>query len=92
MKYLTEHVDAVLNAIRHSKELLTRGHAAWETTAWVRSLADAMSLSQTLREALFREVEHIEGATDVCVGVVRRTVAQAPPEMRWGVLVRLGRS
>jgi len=89
--YLAEHVDVVVSAIRQSRALLTRSRDAWETTAWVRSMADAITLSQALREAVFRETEQMEGGTDVCVGVVRRVPDPAAPGIRWGVLVRLAR-
>lgn len=84
-------MDAVLGAIRQSRQLLGRSQPAWETIAWVRSMADATNLAQTLRDAVFREVERAEGPTLASVGVVRRDLRGNPPEIRWGVLVRLSR-
>lgn len=90
MKYLQEHVDSILGAIRHAGDLLHRDGASWETTAWVRSIADATRLWQMLREAVCEEPDVVKECTEVCVGLVRRKI---PPgaEVRWGVLVRLAR-
>ena len=95
MKYLQEHVDTVLHAVRHSDDLI-RGHASWETTAWARSMSDAVKLSQMLQDAVFQEVDRLQANRDATVGLVRsrRRASEDPvlPEVRWGVLVRLGRT
>lgn len=88
MKYLTEHVDEIVAAIRHSGDLLGRDGASWETTAWTRSMADAVRLAETLRESVFAEADRIEDCTEACVGLVRRSTGSA---IRWGVLVRISR-
>jgi hypothetical protein len=93
VKYLQEHVDAVLRAVHQSQDLV-RGRASWETTAWARSMSDAVRLSQMLQDAVFREVDRIGARSDATVGLVRsrRHAGEDPktPELRWGVLVRLG--
>jgi len=95
VKYLQEHVDAVLRAVRHSEDLI-RGNASWETTAWVRSMSDAVRLSQLLQDAVFQEVDRMHASSDATVGLVRsrRRAGEDParPEVRWGTLVRLGRT
>ena len=89
LKYLSEHVDEVIAAIRHSGDILCKDDASWETTAWTRSMADAVKLAEALREAVFAEVDQVEACTDACVGLVR---ASGPrPPIRWGVRVRLVR-
>lgn len=94
MKYLQEHVDTVLHAVRHSQDLI-RGDASWETTAWARSMSDAVRLSQLLQEAVFQEVDRMQASGDATVGLVRsrRRAGEDPTraEICWGVLVRLGR-
>ena len=93
MEYLQEHVDAVLRAVSHSEDLI-RGRASWETTAWARSMTDAVRLSQMLQDAVFQEVDRMKASSDATVGLVRsrRRADEDPacPEVRWGVLVRLG--
>jgi hypothetical protein len=95
VKYLQEHVDAVLRAVSHSQDLI-RGSASWETTAWARSMSDAVRLSQMLQDAVFQEVDRMNASSDATVGLVRSTRRAgedpAGPEVRWGVLVRLGRA
>jgi hypothetical protein len=95
VKYLQEHVDTVLRAVSHSQDLI-RGNASWETTAWARSMSDAVRLSQMLQDAVFQEVDRMKASSDATVGLVRsrRRAGEnaARPEVRWGVLVRLGRT
>jgi hypothetical protein len=94
VEYLQEHVDTVLRAVRHSKDLI-RGRASWETTAWARSMGDAVKLSQMLQDAVFREVDRIGASSEATVGLVRsrRRASEDPAhaEVCWGVLVRLGK-
>lgn len=95
VKYLQEHVDTVLHAVRHSKDLI-RGSASWETTAWARTMSDAVKLSQMLQDAVFEEVDKMQANSDVTVGLVRsrRPNGEDPAraELRWGALVRLGKA
>jgi hypothetical protein len=93
VKYLQEHVDTVLRAVRNSDDL-TRGSASWETTAWARSMSDAVKLTQMLQDTLFEEVDRLQAASETTVGLVRSRGHEGPagPEVRWGVLVRLGRT
>lgn len=88
VEYLTEHVDEILSALRHSKDLICKG--SWETTAWARSMADAVRLAEALREGVFAEVDLIGGRMDACIGLVRRKEV-AGSGLRCGVLVRLSR-
>lgn len=90
MNYLAEHVDEILSAIRHSKDLLGEDDAAWETIAWTRSKVDAVRLAEALREGVCAEADLVFGCTDACVGLVRRNEGAESP-IRWGVLVRLAR-
>jgi hypothetical protein len=87
-RYLSEHVDEILDAIRHSMDLLCENGKPWETTAWARSQADANELAEALRTGVFAELDLIEGPVEACVGVVR---SGAGRRLRWGVLVRLAR-
>jgi hypothetical protein len=87
LKYLNEHVDEILDAIRHSKDLLCKD-GAWETTAWARSMPDAIWLAEAVRDAVFAEVDQVDGCVHACVGVVRLTARFGAP-VRWGVLVKL---
>lgn len=93
MRYLQEHVDTVLHAVRQSEDLI-RGNASWETTAWARTMSDAVKLSQMLQDAVFQEVDKMQTNSDVTVGLVRsRRLDQEKPagaELHWGVLVRIG--
>lgn len=95
MKYLQEHLDTVLHAVRHSKDLI-RGSTSWETTAWARTMSDAVKLSHLLQDAIFQEVDQIGTGSDVTVGLVRSRTPGGEnrdlPEIRWGVLVRFGRT
>lgn len=90
MKYLAEHVEEILSAMRHSKDLLGGESASWETTAWTRCKADAVRLLESLREGVCAQVDLVEGCTDACIGLVRRNERGETP-IRWGVLVRLAR-
>lgn len=95
VRYLHEHVDTVLHAVRHSLDLAL-GQGSWETTAWTRSMSDAVRLSQMLQDAVFQEVDRTAATSDVTVGLVRSRERAggnpARPKVRWGVLVRLGRA
>ncbi len=90
MKYLTEHVDEIVLAIRNARDLLAKPGASWETTAWTRSMADAARLAERLRESVFAEADRIDDCAEACVGLVRRNTGSRP-EIRWGVLVRISR-
>ncbi|MHC4973518.1 MAG: hypothetical protein ACYTG3_14420 [Planctomycetota bacterium] len=94
MEYLHEYVDTVVRAVSQSQDLI-RGRASWETTAWARSMSDAVKLSQLLQDAVFQEVDRIHARSDATVGLVRsrKRAGEDPdrPEVRWGVLVRLGK-
>jgi hypothetical protein len=89
LKYLSEHVDEILDAIRHSKDILCK-EGAWETTAWARSMHDAIWLAEAIREAVFAEVDSVDGCSHSCIGVVRTHARRGAP-VRWGVVVKLAR-
>ena len=91
MKYLQEHVTEILEAVRNSRDRLAKSGGSWETVAWTRCMADALTLVEALRVCLYQEIDGLGGGLDTCVGVVRRS-DDAATRLRWGVLVRAART